>query len=94
MGRAGEELAIVAVGSRVLIRDEDGQEHVLRIRGDAPESWSADSIIAAPALPAAEDGYSLPRNNFIEIGYLSVIGGTSSATNSTVNSNCSSDSGL
>ena len=65
MGDDGE--ATVQKGSRVRIQEDDGQEHVLLIRGDAAESWAPDSISADTPLAQALLGHRVGDEVTIEL---------------------------
>ncbi len=44
---------IVRLGSRVRIRENDGESRIVPIRGDEPGSWATDSLSADSPLGAA-----------------------------------------
>lgn len=51
--------ATVQIGCRVRLRDQDGQERSIRIRGDGQESWAADSVTADTPLARALVGHQV-----------------------------------
>lgn len=65
MGDSDE--ATVQQGSRVRIQDGDRGERVVRIRGDEPESWSADSIHIGAPLARALIGHRVGDEVTIEL---------------------------
>ena len=67
MATAEETGNVVKAGSRVRIQVEEGGEHVIRLRSDDPNTWTAESIHVTTPLGRAVQGHRVGDTVEVEV---------------------------